>query len=221
MPPKKDGINLLEDAALIKELKNRKKRGLSEALRDARQVVLFCIFLGLFSALILTEPLGDFFAFEQSVRNRFDRIPPHAQATSQLSGGPGGGGGSGSGGGMGGYTRRLDAAAESAAARKAGDNGAAAKRKLQMDSTPRQGNKESVYRGDLISLQDVTSHDHLYQYLNTTLYHGIYIDPAEANTTANGLKLDMLKYNILIGSVQIRNVRVSPDIGCKLDAEYV
>jgi hypothetical protein len=67
MATKTDGINLLENADAIADLR-KKSSSSAEARRQCVQVVLFVIFISIFTGLILVDPYSDFYSFEQSVR---------------------------------------------------------------------------------------------------------------------------------------------------------
>lgn len=58
-----DGINLLENADVIADLK-KKNSSSAETRRLILQVVLFGIFISLFTLLILVDPYSDFYSFE-------------------------------------------------------------------------------------------------------------------------------------------------------------
>ena len=79
----KEGISLLENADLIKDLRKR-NRGMGEALRESRHVFCFLMFIGLYTALLLSTPFAEFNHFQKSVRDRFDRLEGDTRAEQRL-----------------------------------------------------------------------------------------------------------------------------------------
>ena len=60
-----------ENAELIADLR-RQRKGIGEAIRNCRHVLLFIIFLSIFTALVLVEEFAQFYKMETSIRDLFD-----------------------------------------------------------------------------------------------------------------------------------------------------
>lgn len=86
VPPgkkKDEGISILENPELIKDLK-RKKGGFGEALRELRLSCCFFVFVTLFSYIVLTESFADYWGFEDALRIQFNN-PPRSLQLNQVN----------------------------------------------------------------------------------------------------------------------------------------